>query len=602
MSILNIITLFGGLALFLYGMRMMSGALRESSTGTLKAILSKVTDNFIKSFLLGVIVTALIQSSTATIVITSGLVAANLLTFKQSLGVVIGANIGTTVTGQIIRLMDIDSSSTAWLQFFKPSTLAPLALIIGIILIMFVTNSKSDNTGTILMGFGILFTGLMNMTSGVSELNNSGVFDMLFVHLSKSPILGYGIGFIVSFILQSSSAAVGILQAFSVSGQLFFKSIYPVILGIYLGDCLTTAIVCSIGAKAEARKVGIVNVLYNIAKTLIVIIGVFVFHKIGLLNGIWGETANSSLIANTNSIFNIVCALIVLPILNVFEKITNRIVKDNKKESNEYSDLIDSLDTKLFESPSLAFNSCYKVLIKMYELARKNIDLSFNLLKDFDQKKVDELVRDEDNIDLLTDKVNNYLVLLSSHINSDSNAKIMSQYYSIATEFERLGDHAKNISDYAVELNKKGEKFSIEAFEELDVVKEVIDRILDYAKQAFVKRDVNAAKSIEPLEEVVDDITSTLKDNHIRRLNRGNCNLYTGTVFLNLLNDIERISDVCSNVGVATIVRANLKEQIEAHEYMSSLHRGDDTTFNLEYQNAHDYYFNKLEDIEEEHN
>lgn len=587
--------------MFLYGMKMMSGALREGSTGTLKNILGKVTDSFIKAFLLGVVVTALIQSSTATIVITSGLVAAGLLTLKQSLGIIVGANIGTTVTGQIIRLMDLNASSNALLQLFKPSTLAPIALIAGVFLIMFINNKQNDNLATILIGFGILFSGLMNMTNSVSELNNNGVFDSLFIHLQTSPLLGYGIGALVSFILQSSSATVGILQAFSVSGQLFFKSIYTVLLGIYLGDCTTTAIVCSIGAKPEAKKVGLVNVLYNLTKTLIVLVGVLLLKSFGLLDGLWNTVANYSLIANTNSIFNIICALIVLPFLSIYQKLADRIIKEDESQ-NEYDELINSLDVKFFESPSLAFNSCYQILNKMFELANKNINIAFGLLDKFDQKKADELVKDEENIDLLTDKVNNYLVLLSAHINNDLHSRMMSQYYSVATEFERLGDHAKNICDYASELALKKESFSIEAKEELKVLKEVIDRILELSFEAFNKRDLNAAKSIEPLEEVVDDITSTLKDNHLRRLNRGNCNIYTGTVFLNLLNDIERISDVCSNVGVATIIRANENNLIEAHDYMSALHRGDDTTFNLEYRNAHDYYFNKLEDIEEEHN
>lgn len=602
MSVFNVISLFGGLALFLYGMRMMSGALKEGSTGTLKAILGKVTDNFIKSFLLGVFVTALIQSSTATIVITSGLVAAGLLTLKQSLGIIVGANIGTTVTGQIIRLMDLNTTSTSWLQFFKPSTLAPLTLIAGIILIMFVTTKKSNNVGTILMGFGILFSGLMNMTNAVSELNNSGVFDSLFAHLSDSQLLGYGIGALVSFILQSSSATVGILQAFSVSGQLFFKSIYSVLLGVYLGDCTTTAIVCSIGAKAEAKRVGAVNILYNFSKTIIVIIGVFVFKKLGLLDGIWNTVANSSMIANTNSIFNIVCALIVLPFLGLYEKLACLIIKDDKVKAGEYDELIATLDSKFFASPSLAFNSSYTVLIKMFELARKNIGMAFDTLNNYDQKKIDEINKDENNIDLLTDKVNNYLVAFSSHINSDEHVHIMQQYYAVATEFERLGDHAVNMADYANELHEKDLSFSKEAKEELKVVREIIELILDYTKQAFERRDILAAQSIEPLEEVIDDITAELKEHHVKRLARGDCNIYTGTIFLNLLNDLERISDVCSNVGVATIIRANPNENIESHEYMSSLHHGDNTTFNLEYKNAHDYYFNRLEDIEEDYN
>ena len=602
MSIFNVITLFGGLALFLYGMRIMSSALKEGSTGTLKAILGKVTDSFFKAFLLGVLVTAIIQSSTATIVITSGLVAAGLLTLRQSLGIIVGANIGTTVTGQIIRLMDLNATSTSWLQFFKPSTLAPLTLIVGIILIMFISSKKSNNVGMILMGFGILFSGLMNMTNAVSELNNNGVFDQLFVHLSDSPLLGYGIGALVSFILQSSSATVGILQAFSVSGQLFFKSIYSVLLGVYLGDCTTTAIVCSIGAKADAKRVGAVNILYNFTKTIIVLIGVFAFKQLGLLDGVWNMVANSSLIANTNSIFNIVCALIVLPFLNLYEKMACLIIKDDKVPENENDELIAALDNKFFESPSLAFNSAYKVLAKIFDLARKNIGLGFDVLQNYDEQKVNEIDEDENNIDLLTDKVNNYLVALSAYINSDEHVHIMQQYYSVATEFERLGDHATNMADYATELHKKDLSFSNEAKEELKVVREIIESILDYTKQTFDKRDVLAAQSIEPLEEVVDDITAALKEHHVKRLAKGNCNVYTGTIFLNLLNDLERISDVCSNVGVATILRANPNENIESHEYISALHHGDNTTFNLEYNNAHDFYFNKLEDIEEDNN
>lgn len=600
MSIFNVITLFGGLAMFLYGMRLMSGALKEGSTGTLKTIMGKVTDNIIKSFLLGVLVTALIQSSTATIVITSGLVAANIISLKQSLGIIVGANIGTTVTGQIIRLMDINASGTSWLQFFKPSTLAPLALIAGIILIMFMKFKKSDNIGTILMGFGILFSGLMNMTNAVSELNASGVFDTLFVHLSDNPLLGYGIGALVSFILQSSSATIGILQAFSISGQLFFKSIYSVLLGIYLGDSVTTGIVCSIGAEPEAKKVGVVNVLYNLTEMLIVFVGVFILKSVGVLDGIWNSVANSGMIANTNTIFNSLCAIIVLPFIGLYEKAAIKIVKNDSASSFKYSYLVAGLDTKFFSTPALAFNSCYEALKKTLELSMININKGFDILLDFNTTTAEEINDEENNIDLLTDKVSNYLVLLSPRAATDDQVRMISQYYQVATEFERLGDHALNMAELAQQLAENDMSFSDQAKEELKVLRELIQSILEYAKQAFEKRDVDAANRIEPLEEVTDDIVSVLKDNHVKRLQNGECNIYTGTVFLNLLENIERLSDVCSNIGIATITRANPDKMVEAHDYMSSLHQGNNTTFNLEYENAHEYYFDKLEQIEED--
>lgn len=278
MNLFDILSLLGGLVMFLYGMRLMGDSLKESNSGALKQIMEKVKDNQFKEFLLGIAVTALIQSSTATIVITSGLVAAGILTLHQSLGIIVGANVGTTVTGQIIRLLDLNAEGNSVLRFFQPSTLAPIALIIGIVLIMTNAVMNSRSAGNIAVGFGILFSGLLNMTGAVKVLQTSGLVEQLFSKLGDSPVLGYLIGAGVAFTLQSSSATIGILQAFSATGLLTFKAIYSVIVGIYLGDCVTTAIVCSIGSTREARRVGIVNILFNLSETVVVLVGVTIFH------------------------------------------------------------------------------------------------------------------------------------------------------------------------------------------------------------------------------------------------------------------------------------------------------------------------------------
>ena len=598
MSIFNVISLFGGLALFLYGMRLMSSGLKEGSTGTLKMIMEKVTNNIFKAFLLGVIITAIIQSSTATIVITSGLVAANIITLKQSVGILVGANVGTTVTGQIIRLMDLNSASTFWLQFFKPATLAPIALIAGIILIMFLNFKKSDVIGQILMGFGILFTGLMNMTNAVSILSDSGAFNSLFSLLGDNPIVGYFIGAGVSFILQSSSATIGILQAFSVSGQLFFKSIYSVLLGIYLGDCVTTSIVCSIGANADAKRVGIINVLFNLSETVLVFLGVTLAKSFGLLDGIWDMIVNSGVIANTNTIFNLSCSIILLPFVKHYVTISKKIIKDDENAISKYNPLIASLDPKFFDTPALAFNSVYKVLTVMFDTAKNNTDRAFGLLKKFDEKVYKEINDDEKVIDTLTDKTENYLIDLSSHISADEHAQMMNQYHNLSIDFERIGDYAKNIAEHAKKLNDDNVKFTGVAIKELAVLKELIDEVMTNARQAFVKRDLDAANKVEPLEETVDDMVETLKDNHLKRLEMGNCNIESGTIFLNLLSDIERISDTCSNVAEATIARIYPEYAGKMHKYMAKLHQRKNDEFNKMYEDAHSEYFNKLEGIE----
>ncbi len=596
MSVFDVISLFGGLAMFLYGMRMMGNGLKESSSGTLKVVMGKVTDNPIKSFLLGVFVTALIQSSTATIVITAGLVGAGILSLHQSLGIIIGANVGTTVTGQIIRLLDVDSSKTAWLQVFKPSTLAPVALIIGIVLIMFLHFKNSDKIGNIAMGFGILFSGLLNMTGAVNAVSQSSFTERLFTGLGDNPFFGYLTGAGVAFVLQSSSASIGILQAFSTTGQLTFKAIYALIVGIYLGDCVTTFIVCSIGAKNETKRVGIVNILFNLSKTAAVLLVVTVIHKLGLIDGLWEKVVNSGDIANTNTVFNLACSVCLFPMLPVYEKFSRKIIVDAEKEKGKYDEIVDAMNPAFFQTPALALNGCYNALLAMLDTSVENIYEALKLTNDFDEKKFDALNAEEDNIDMLMDKVSTYLVQLSPHISADNHVKIYDQYCKVAGEFERLGDHAVNIAEYARMLDKEGHKFSEYAMAELGVIHDVLAEILGHTQKAFRFRDVEAAKHIEPLEQVVDDMIEMMRSNHLARLREGKCDIMTGTTFLDILSNAERISDVCSNIGFATIARV-LADANEAHSYAANLHKGEDSWFNAQYEEKREAYMSRLKTI-----
>ena len=597
MDVFSVISLLGGLAMFLYGMRLMGDSLKENSSGTLKRVMGKVTNNAFKAFLLGVAVTALIQSSTATIVITAGLVSAGILTLRQSLGILVGANLGTTVTGQIIRLLDIDASGTSFLRFLQPSTLAPIALIIGVVLIMgsFFKNARS--VGNIAIGFGILFSGLLNMTGAVNSLRESGVFENLFASLGDSPLLGYLTGAGVAFVLQSSSAAVGILQAFSATGMLAFKSIYAVIVGIYLGDCVTTAIVCWIGTKAEARRVGIVNILYNLGKSALVLIAVTIAHQLGLLDSLWDKVANSGLIANTNTVFNLCCALALLPMLRFFERLSIRLVKDKPAPESKFKAVTDALNPVFYDTPALAFQSCYNLLLEMFSASRTNIEKSFRLLKRYDAKLHKELLADEDEVDRMTDRVSKYLVGFLPHLQNQDHVAIMDQYYKVTSEFERLGDHAVNIAEHAATLHKNNTALSAAALSELAVLESAILSILDESEQTFRKRDVDAARRIEPLVQVIAELITVLKRNHLKRMSTGECNVYADSTYTDLMIEFRRIADVCSNVGIATIVRVYPELADHEHNYFDRLHAGGDETFDAAYDRARERYFSLLTGI-----
>ena len=578
MDIFNVISLLGGLAMFLYGMRLMGDSLKENSSGALKTAMEKVTNNPFKAFILGVLITALIQSSTATIVITAGLVGAGILSLHQSLGIIIGANVGTTVTGQIIRLLDLDASGSSILRFFQPSTLAPIAMIIGMVLIMgnFLRNSHS--VGRI----------------AVTSLAESGLVESLFSGLGDHPFLGYLTGAGVAFVLQSSSATIGILQAFSATGLLSFKSIYSVIVGIYLGDCVTTAIVCWIGAKAEAKRVGIVNILFNLSETVLVLAAVTLIHRFGGLSTLWDKTVNSGMIANTNTIFNLGCALLLFPLLNTYERMSRRLVKDDPVPDSKYKEELDALNPVFFNTPALALNSSYNVLLTTFLSARSNIEKSFRLLEHYEEPLHREILAEEDEIDRMTDRISRYTVELLPHLQLNNHVSILNQYYKVMAEFERLGDHAVNIADQAATLNKNNTKFSVTALSELAVLEAAVMGILDEAEQSFKKRDVDAAQRIEPMVQVIAEIIAELKKNHLRRMSRGECNIYADSSFTNLMNEFRRIADICSNIGIATMVRVYPELADHEHLYFDSLHQGGDKLFNETYERNYARYFSLL--------
>ena len=599
MSIFDFLTLFGGLAMFLYGMRLMGDGLKESSSGTLKKAMESVTNNPVKAFLLGLGITAIIQSSTATIVITSGLVGAGLLTLHQSLGIIIGANVGTTVTGQIIRLLDLDAGgATSWLQLFKPSSLAPIALIIGIILIMGGRFKSSRQVGNIAIGFGILFSGLMNMTSAVNVLTESGMVEGLFNGLGNNPVLGYLTGAAVAFILQSSSATIGILQAFSASGVLTFKAVYPVIVGVYLGDSVTTGIVCFIGASAEQKRVGIVNILFNIGKMALILIGVTILHQVGALDWIWDTVVNSGVIANANTVFNLAASILLFPTISLMERTSVRLIPDDKEPENKYKDKLDALNPMFFDTPALALGSLYDILLAQLRTAKSNIEDAFGLLENYDAAVYEKIMEEEDSIDILTDRISRYIVEFLPHVRDEQHVAILNQYYKVVTEFERLGDHAVNIADNANILHSKQRKFSPTALAELKILEDLLEEILEAVEKTFEKRDVEAAFKIEPLREVASEMVSKLKRHHLDRMGKGECDIYADSNFENLMSDMKRIADVSTNIGEATLVRVNPELAENEHVYFTSLRSGKDQKFNKEFNEAYEKYTERFRMIE----
>lgn len=600
MTIFNFISLFGGLALFLYGMRLMGDGLKAGSSAAMKKAMEKLANNPVVGFILGLVVTTVIQSSTATIVLTSGLVGAGILSLHQSIGIIFGANVGTTITAQIIRLLDIDATGGSWLNLFKPSSLAPLALIIGILLIMVFHFRNSHLIGQIAMGFGILFTGLLNMTAAVAPLSQSESFAEVFIVLADKPVLGFLAGTGVAFLIQSSSATIGILQALSMTGALSFSSIYAIIIGVNIGDCVTTAIVCSIGSKADAKRTGMVHILFNLVASVLIILCVTVMHHVGVLDGIWDRAITPGGIANAHTLFRLTAAVVLLPLARSFEKMAKKIIKDDPQVGESVEKEIQQLDEKFFGAPALALSSAGDAISAMARLARSGVMRAMGALENFDRQMIEKVTRNEERIDALADRVDNYLVRFSPHVVTEQDNNLLNYYIQCFTEFERIGDYAVNLTENAVEIHEKDNRFSEKARKELVLLEEALNEIMGYAYEAFTQRDMEAARHIEPVEEVVDDLVATLRNNHIRRLRQGECTVYAGLTFLDILINVERIADQCSNIGIYTLSMTDTEIMKDHHNYVRWLHQGGDPLFNTEYQQEHDKYFERLNALEAE--
>ena len=596
MDIFAVISLLGGLGMFLYGMEIMGNSLKRSSGKTLKKVLGKLTQNAFFGLLTGMLVTAVIQSSHATIVLTVGLISAGILNLRQAVSIVLGANIGTTVTAQIIRLMDIDSKGSILMEFFKPSTLAPLALIVGIILWMFVKKNGAKGTGEIFLGVGVLFSGLLSMTAAVTPLAQSQVFVEILSKFSDIPVLGILVGLVVTVILQSSSATVGILQALSVTGVMTFNLIYPVIMGINLGTCVTSAVVCSIGSVKDAKRVGIVHIVFNCIGTALFMLAMTILQATGAFPGLWEKIVNSGDIANFQTLFNLVTAAVLLPFTGALVKLSYVIVKPSKKKAPGRQQL-PVFDEKLLVSPAFAMAEAYEAVGKMGQAAKANLDLSYAQMLSYDKAVTEEILECEDDLDRFADSADNFLVALSKHVETDEDNTQLNMIMQTVPNFERLGDYATNIDELALRMIEEKITFSDQAKAELRIICSAVENIVTLTTEAFVKNDNEMAKKVEPLEEVIDDMVVLLKRRHIERLKAGTCTVGPGLVFMELLTYLERAADQCSSIALLMLGRENEEILHNHHEYLRELHKGGDMQYSEELNRRREQYVAPLEQI-----
>ncbi|MBQ9460216.1 MAG: Na/Pi cotransporter family protein, partial [Oscillospiraceae bacterium] len=439
----------------------------------------------------------------------------------------------------------------------------------------------------------------LNMTAAVSPLSSSESFAQMFVGLSDTPVLGFLAGTGVAFLIQSSSATIGILQALSTTGALTFSSVYAIIIGVNIGDCVTTAIVCSIGSKADAKRTGIVHILFNICGSVLVIAGIMILRGTGVLDGLWDRTMTSGLIANVHTVFRLFSAIVLLPVCAQFEKLSRIIVKDEEKLGTSVEKELEMLDEKLFDSPALALNSALSAISIMAKLATEGVLSAMDVLQNYDKHKIDVINENEDSIDLLADRVDNYLIKLSPHALMGYGNELLNYYIQCFSEFERIGDYAVNLTENAQEMKDKGIELTGPALQELAVMRNALEEILGYAYKSFSALDMRAARHIEPVEEVVDDLVATLRSNHIRRMREGKCTTITGLIYLDILVNIERISDQCSNLGVYTLSQSDSTIMSNHHEYIHQLHQGLNEDYNRKYSDSREKYFGELAMIEE---
>lgn len=586
-SVFNIFTMLGGLAFFLYGMNVMSTGLEKLTGGKLEVALKKMTSNKIKSLLLGAGITIAIQSSSALTVMLIGLVNSGIMQIEQTVGICFGSNIGTTLTAWILSLSGIEGGNF-FIKMLKPESFSPLIALIGIIMIMVCKKNKKKDIGRILVGFAILMTGMTLMSDSVDPLANSPEFQKILTAF-KNPFLGVLVGAVFTGIIQSSAASVGILQAFSLTGGLSNGMALPIIMGLNIGTCVT-ALISSIGVKKNAKRVACIHLLINTFGTLILLPIALILENLIKLS-IFSNTANAFSIALMHTIFNVAITVIFIPFSETLCKISKTIIKDGKDENGENPKPMVVLDDILLKTPAVAVEACKGATIEMAELTKETIMKALEILTVYSEETAESIIENEDIIDGFEDKINGYLLKISRSSVTGNDSRSVSKMMHCVGNFERISDHAVNLVESAQEMHEKGITFSSECLNEISVITDAIAENISKAFESYKLNDLAIAHKVEPLEEVVDNLSTELKNRHIRRLQNDECTVELGYIFQDVLTNLERISDHCSNIAGCLI---ETDEKTNIHEYLHDVKENDET-FRREYREYAESYFSRLE-------
>lgn len=568
MSIFDVLTMIGGLCLFLFGMDLMGQALERRAGGRLRTLLDKMTGRVMTGFLTGMAITAVIQSSSATTVMVVGFVNSGLMTLRQAINVIMGANVGTTVTAWLLSLAGI-SSGNVWIDLLKPTSFTPVLALVGIVLYMSCKSGKRKDTGVILLGFATLMFGMDTMSGAVAGLKDVPAFAQLFVAF-KNPVLGVLAGAVLTGIIQSSSASVGILQALAVTGQVSYAAAIPIIMGQNIGTCVT-ALLSSVGTNKNAKRAAVVHLMFNVIG-VVVLLAAFCIVKAVFAPSILQMPATMYGIAVAHSCFNVICTAILLPCGGLLEKLAVRLVPDGPREMAEQPV---ELDERLLATPPLALQQCRAVAEEMAACAAEALNRGLDAFSAYTPELAEGIRRDEKRCDRYEDALGTYLVRLSTQQMGAAESEEATELLKTIGDFERISDHAVNVLESAEELRTKGLTFSKTAQRELDVLSKAVRDILTLALRAFREKDMDAAGQVEPLEQVIDDLKEQMRTRHILRLQQGQCSIETGFVWCDLLTDLERTSDHCSNIAGCVIDAA--QHDLNLHETLRSVRHSDGT-------------------------